>query len=82
MTVETSAATESELEHERGLHGTITVQGPADISLVSVSNTRGGGQGEPGTPQFLEQRKLVRFQQTHNQGLRQLFLTVSWDLRA
>merc|ERR1712079_47476 len=35
MTVETSAATESELEHERGLQGTITVQGPADISLVS-----------------------------------------------
>ena len=24
----------------------------------------------------------VRFQQTHNQGLRQLFLTVSWDLLA
>ena len=24
----------------------------------------------------------VRFQQTHNQGLLQLFLTVSWDLRA
>ena len=24
---------------------------------------------------------LVRFQQTHNQGLRQLLLTVSWDLR-
>ena len=24
----------------------------------------------------------VRFQQTHNQGLRQLLLTVSWDLRA
>ena len=26
--------------------------------------------------------KRVRFQQTHNQGLRQLLLTVSWDLRA
>ena len=25
--------------------------------------------------------KRVRFQQTYNQGLRQLFLTVSWDLR-
>ena len=24
----------------------------------------------------------MRFQQTHNQGLRQLLLTVSWDLRA
>ena len=24
----------------------------------------------------------IRFQQTHNQGLRQLLLTVSWDLRA
>ena len=26
--------------------------------------------------------KRVRFQQTHNQGLRQLFQTGSWDLRA
>ena len=26
--------------------------------------------------------KKVRFQQTHNQGLRQLFLAVSWDLCA
>ena len=26
--------------------------------------------------------KKVRFQQTHNQGLRQLLLTVSWDLNA
>ena len=26
--------------------------------------------------------KKVRFQQAHNQGLRQLLLTVSWDLRA
>ena len=26
--------------------------------------------------------KKVRYQQTHNQGLRQMFLTVSWDLRA
>ena len=26
--------------------------------------------------------KKVRFLQTHNQGLRQLLLTVSWDLRA
>ena len=26
--------------------------------------------------------KVVRFQQTHNQGLRQLLWTVSWDLRA
>ena len=26
--------------------------------------------------------KKVRFQQTHNQDLRQLLLTVSWDLRA
>ena len=25
--------------------------------------------------------KNVRFQQTHNQGLGQFFLTVSWDLR-
>ena len=28
-----------------------------------------------------DRRKKVRFQQTHNQGLRQLLLTLSWDLR-
>ena len=39
-------------------------------------------RGGPGPSQFSEQQKQVRFQQTHNQGLRQLFLTVSWDLRA
>ena len=50
MTVETSAATESELDHERGLQGTITVQGPADISLVSV------GQQRPQEMAFLYQR--------------------------
>ena len=32
--------------------------------------------------QFSEQQKQVLFKQTHNQGLRQLLLTVSWDLRA
>ena len=41
-----------------------------------------GGQGGPGPSQFLEPQTKVRFQQTHNQGLRQLLLTVSWDLRA
>ena len=30
-------------------------------------------------PQYSEQQKQVRFQHTHNQGLRKLFLTVSWD---
>ena len=29
-----------------------------------------------------ERCKIVRFQQKHNQGLRQSLLTVSWDLRA
>ena len=32
--------------------------------------------------QFLEQQKQVRFQHVHNQGMCQLLLTVSWDLRA
>ena len=36
---------------------------------------KGGGQ-------VLEQRKGVCFQQTHCQGLHQLFVTLSWDLRA
>ena len=33
-------------------------------------------------PQFLNQVKLLSFQQTHNQGLCQLFLRVCWELRA
>ena len=40
-----------------------------------------GGEGHGSLP-ILEQRKQVRFQQTRNQGLLQLLLTVSWDLRA
>ena len=39
-------------------------------------------QGGPGHSQFLKHQKQVRFQQTHNQGLRQLSLTVSWDFFA
>ena len=39
-------------------------------------------QGGPGLFQFSEPQTKVRFQQTHNQGLRQLFLTMSWDLSA
>ena len=31
---------------------------------------------------FKDRSEKVRFQQTHNQGLRHLFLTVFWDLRA
>ena len=39
-------------------------------------------QGGPGPFQFSKQQKQVRFQQTHNRGLRPLFVTVSWDLCA
>ena len=42
-----------------------------DISYVCLP------QG--GAFQFSEQQKQVRFQQTHNKGLRQLFLTLSSD---
>ena len=38
----------------------------------------GGAKGANARPQ----QKQVRFLQTHNQGLRKLFLTVSWDLCA
>ena len=38
--------------------------------------------GTRGAFQFLEQQKQVCFQQTHNQGLLQLFLRLSWDLHA
>ena len=51
-------------------------QGP-----ISRGHFQGGSRGARAL-QFLEQRKQVHFQQTHNQGLRQLFLTVSWDLLA
>ena len=36
----------------------------------------------PGPYKFMEQQLQVRFLQTHKQGLRQLFLKVSWDLLA
>ena len=44
-----------------------------------LSTTRGGDQGGQegsGPSNFFEQQKQVRFQQTHHQSLRQLFLTV------
>ena len=47
---------------------------------LSKTPQRQGGSCRPPS-QFLEQRKQVRFQQRHNQGLRQLFLTLSWNLR-
>ena len=40
-----------------------------------------GARGAWALPIF-RAKKQVHFQQTHNQGLRQLFSTVSWDLRA
>ena len=43
-----------------------------------VVESRGSQRGEP--QPFSEQRKQVRFQQTHNQGLRWLLVMVSWDL--
>ena len=46
------------------------------------SMDQGGGEGGPGPSQFLQQQKQVRFYQTHNQGLCQLLLKVSWDLHA
>ena len=44
------------------------------VSKATYSSARGadrGGQGGPGPLQYLEQQKEVRFQQMHNQGLRQ-----------
>ena len=52
-----------------------------DSHLQTTIQLRGGvvkgGQGEPGPNQYLEQRKQVRFLPTHNQGWRQMSLTVS-----
>ena len=50
-----------------------------DEFLKQVNKKTTGVQGVPS--QVSELQKWVRFQQTHNCGLRQLFLTVSWDLR-
>ena len=52
---------------------------------MCVFTTRGVDGRPKGGPQahpIFGTKKQVRFQQTHNQGSRQLFLTVSWDLRA
>ena len=51
------------------------------LQVLSLGVVKGG----LGSLQYLEQRKQVQFLQMHNQGyqgLRQLFLTVSWDLHA
>ena len=54
-----------------------------DLPIFQVMDwLRGVVNGGPRPLQFLKQIKQVRFQQTLNQGFRQLFLTVSWDLRA
>ena len=55
--------------------------------LGAVTTTRPGNhdnkdQGGPGSPNFWNHIKQMHFQQPHNQGLCQLFLTVSSDLRA
>ena len=55
-----------------GVYLRLLLKGTKDLTLVG-----------PDLPsRFSEQQKQVRFQQTHNQGLRQLFLSGSWDLRA
>ena len=56
--------------------------GGAEGGERGMSRESGGGPGGPGPSQFSEQQKEMCFQQTHNQGLCQLFLTVSWDLCA
>ena len=54
----------------------------ADSSSVQLGQEIPPVAGGAGPFQFSEPQTKVRFQQTHNQGLRQLFLTVSWDLCA
>ena len=51
------------------------------LLLYIIAMSRGVIKGGPRRPsQFSEHQKQVRFQQTHNQSLRLLFLTMSWDL--
>ena len=49
--------------------------------VTTVLGSRTGGQGDPKPLQILEQQKEMRFQLTHNQGLRHLFLGAFWGLR-
>ena len=56
-----------------------TPESPHQVKAFRSGGRNGWGQG---APKYLEQQKQVRFLQTCNQGLRQLFLTVSWDLCA
>ena len=60
------------------LHGLTHAALPIPLYHLNIFKHRGVKLG----PESSEQGKLVRFQQGHNQGLRQLLLTVSWDLRA
>ena len=58
----------------------------AAIAHIKAAGTlpvlgRGADRGGHGPLQFSGRQTIVRFQQTHNQGLRQLFLTGFWDLR-
>ena len=50
---------------------------PVKRHLASGRGRQGGGRGPF---QFSEPQTKVRFQQTHNQGLHQLFWTLSWEL--
>ena len=60
----------------------------ATLSPPHVENNKssyhaGGRQGGAMPLHFSEQQKQVRFQlKSHDQGLRQFFLTLSWDLCA
>ena len=58
-------------------------KGEAMARVKILNNGRNASdRGGPGLSQVLEERKEVCFQQTHNPGLLQMFLTVSWDLCA
>ena len=77
-------------------HGIVGVEGVRDVGVplkadpvaVQVDGLESGVDQVWSLTQFYSvdfsksRIDVVRFQQTHNQGLRQLLLTVSWDLRA
>ena len=53
---------------------------PPEMESFRYQGGRKGGPRKPGPSNSWNNR--VRFQQPHNQGLRQLFLTLFWDLCA
>ena len=73
--------TETGLKHRGNLRPLVFIRLiPAIAILLSSYLKVSRGGADP--PNFQSHKQKECFQQTHNEGLRQLLLTVSWDLSA